>query len=281
MRHGRRVLLIERLEDRLNPGTIPVLNSYPSAPADIYLDFDGDAGTGTTPYDTDGNPSDYSASEQADITECWRQMSIYYAMFNVNVTTVFTASRPKAWMMEGDNISGGYSYVGVFPNSQPESFNESSDTTSRESGIAHEAGHNFGLNHQRAFDNLGNLTAEYISSSSFDTLHGPIMGVDYSGIVHKFFIGHAANASSLQDDLAIIAGKLAVYGGDGYRPDDFGNTIAAATPLTVSGSIQSATGIIERLSDVDAFSFTSAGGQDCADRRAGRAVRARRRARSP
>jgi len=213
--HRRRALRFERLEDRLNPGTIPVLNSFLAAPADIYLDFDGDTGsTAVTPYDTDGNPSDFSASEQADITECWRQMSQYYSMFNVNVTTVYSAARPKAWMCLGNNISGGYSYVNVFPNSQPQSFNQSSDARTRVSGIAHEAGHNFGLNHQRAFDSLGNLTAEYIGSGSFDELHGPLMGVDYSGAVHKFIWGHTSNASALQDDLSVIAGDLNDYGGE-------------------------------------------------------------------
>lgn len=254
----RRILNVEAFEDRINPGPIPVLNSLPSAPADIFLDFDGDTGQNVTPYDTDGNPSDYSASEQADIIRCHAQISLYFAMFNVNVTTVYTAARPKAWLCIGNNISGGYSYVNVFPNSTPQSFNQSSDARNRLSGLAHEIGHNFGASHQSAFDALGNETADYISA--IEPLRGFLMGVDYSGTVKKWSIGHTTNASSLQDDLAVIATDLDNYGGDGYRPDDFGNTIATATPLIVSGAMQTHTGIIERYTDLDVFSFTSPGG---------------------
>src|SRR3954470_22868550 len=90
------------------------------------------------------------------------------------------------------------------------------------------------------------------------------MGVDYSGTVHKWFIGHSATAvTSLQDDMAVISGKIKAKeaaGGDGYRPDDFANTIATAAPLAVNGGLQFASGIIERRTDVDAFSFTATDG---------------------
>lgn len=248
---------VERLEDRVNPAPIPVLNSLPGAPADIYLDFDGEGST--TPYDTDGNPSDYSASEVADITRCWGQIATYFAMFNVNVTTAFNSAKPKVWHMSGNNISGGYSYVNVFPNNEPESFNQSSDARGRLSGIAHEVGHNFGLSHQSAFNSLGVETADYISA--IEPLRGFLMGVDFSGTVKKFSIGHTSNASSLQDDINVMAGDLDNYGGDGFRNDDVGNTIATATALSVNGAVQTGQAIIERLTDIDVFSFNSPGGR--------------------
>lgn len=46
------------------------------------------------------------------------------------------------------------------------------------------------------------------------------------------------------------------YTGDGYRPDDYAGTPAAATAMTFDGATQSVTGIIERLSDADAFSIS-------------------------
>src|SRR5688500_180235 len=49
---------------------MPILNNRPAAPADIYLDFDGD-GT-RTPYDEDGNPTTFAGVEQDNIYECWR-----------------------------------------------------------------------------------------------------------------------------------------------------------------------------------------------------------------
>ncbi len=236
---------------------MPILHSLASAPTAIFIDFDGDTTTGTAAYDEDGNPSTFNATEQANIAEAWRQMSSYFAIFDTDVTTI-QPTVPTAWQATGNNISGGYSYVGVFPNSYPRSFNQSGDARTRVSGIAHEVGHNFGLSHQSDYDLLGNKTAEY--SSGFDSLHGPIMGVDYAQSVHKWFIGHASgSASALQDDLAVITNKIKVYeavGGDGYRPDDFGSTIATASALPTNSGVQGTAGIIERLNDVDAYSFT-------------------------
>jgi autotransporter-associated beta strand protein len=235
---------------------LPDLHSLPGAPTAIYLDFDGEGAN--APYDVDGDPATFNATEQATITEAWRQVSVYFGMFNVNVTTV-KPTVPFAWHVSSPSISGGYSYVGVFPNTSPQSFNQADNARTRVSGIVHEVGHNFGLQHQSNYDLLGNKTAEY--SSGYDLLHGPLMGVDYAQNVHKWFIGHPANsASSLQDDIAVIAGKIKARepaGGDGFRADDHGGTIATARALTATAGSRSASGIIERMADVDAFSFTT------------------------
>jgi parallel beta-helix repeat protein len=245
---------------------MPILNSHPGSPVAIFLDFNSNAFNGytnTTPYDEDGDPTTFNAVEQSHIYEAWREMSAYYGFFDVNVTTVKpAASVPTAWIAIGNNISGGYSFVGVFPNSQPESFVESGDALERVSAMAHEIGHNFGLVHQSTYDSHGNKVAEYASAP--DPLHGPIMGVDFDGNVHKWIIGHPdTSPSALEDDIAVIAAQIQRFepaGGDGFLPDDFGNTIATATPLPVRGAAQWTPGVIERLTDVDAFSFTSTGG---------------------
>ena len=242
---------------------LPDLHSLPNAPAAIYLDFDGDAATNTDPYDEDGNPSTFNASEAANITKAWTDISTYYAMFNVDVTTV-KPTKPFAWLVAGNNINGGYSGVGAFPDNnrnRPSSFNNSGDARNRTSGLAHELGHNFGLNHIADFDTDGNLVNEY--SSGPDDLHGPIMGVDFARSVHKWTIGHPSNSpSDVQDDMAVIAGKIRRYdtGGDGYRPDDVGGTLATARALTASNGTYAASGIIERLADVDTYAFQSTGG---------------------
>jgi fibronectin type 3 domain-containing protein len=245
---------------------LPILNSFASGPADIYLDFDGGTyhGTQDVPaYDTDGNAASYSLSEQLAIYECWRQVSIYFGMFNVNVTTVFTSSRPKAWILPSDSGGSGVSYVNVFANSRPESKAGESTVISRISVIPHEVGHNFGTSHTARYDSLGVKTAEY--SSEFDPLHGPIMGIDYSGIIHKWTWWHDSSgdgAYTLQDDMRVITNDLDNFGGDGYRPDDFSGTMnASTTALTAFGVTQSRVGIIERLTDSDAFAFTSTGGR--------------------
>lgn len=249
---------------------MPVLNSFSGAPTAIYLDFDGDTSGSNpygdhtvSPYTEDADGTTFNTSEQRNIYEAWREVASYFSIFNINVTTVQPpAATPKAWLAVGNNISGGYSYVGVFPNSTPESWNNSGDARTRVSGLAHELGHNFGLQHQSTYDQWGVKTAEY--AGAVDALHGPIMGIDYSGTIHKFFLGHNATSTgvtTLQDDIAIIAAEIAAQaGGDGFRIDDFGNSIATAAALPTSGAAQWSSAIIERMGDVDAFSFTSAGG---------------------
>lgn len=244
---------------------LPILNSLPGAPTAIYLDFDGDTASATTAYSEDADSTTYNLAEQTSIVEAWRQISAYFAMFDTNVTTQFVSSTPKAWDIIGNNAggaTGGYAYVGTFPNSAPEAFNAASNAKTRESGMAHELGHVFGLQHQSSYDSLGVKVNEYISA--VDSLHGAIMGVDYSGTIHKWFVGHSATGvTSLQDDMAVISGKIKAKeaaGGDGYRPDDFADTIASAAPLAVNAGLQYASGIIERRTDVDAFSFTATDG---------------------
>jgi autotransporter-associated beta strand protein len=239
---------------------LPDLHSLPRAPTAIYLDFDGDGSTFGA-YDVDGDPATFNSAEAASITETHRQTSAYFAMFDVNVTTV-KPTVPYAWIVISNDKIGGSSYVGVFPNSKPESWVSSSTAESRVSGVAHELGHNFGLWHQSEYDLNGNMTSEY--SNGYDSLHGSIMGVDYRQDVHKWFIGHPSNsASALQDDVAVIAAVIKKYqpaGGDGFRADDFGGTIATASTLTATNGLRSAAGIIERMTDVDTFSFTTGGG---------------------
>jgi hypothetical protein len=171
---------------------LPDLHSLPGAPTAIYLDFDGHGST-LGAYDVDGDPATFNSAEAASITETHRQTAAYFAMFDVNVTTV-KPTVPYAWIVISNDVDGGSSYVGVFPNSKPESWVSSSVAESRVSGIAHELGHNFGLLHQSEYDLLGNKTSEY--SNGYDSLHGSIMGVDYRQDVHKWFIGHPSNSAS-------------------------------------------------------------------------------------
>ncbi|MCA9263551.1 MAG: hypothetical protein KDA60_06865, partial [Planctomycetales bacterium] len=79
-----------------SPQGIPLLHSFDTAPAAVYLDFDGNfeprwggnTNVVTPPYDLDGDPTTFNEEEQNRIHEIWQRVSEDYAPFNVDVTTV-------------------------------------------------------------------------------------------------------------------------------------------------------------------------------------------------
>src|SRR5437667_12263516 len=104
---------------------VPVLNSYPSASATIFLDFDGYTVNGTS-WNWAGPIYCAGAGlTTAQMTEVFDRISEDYRPFNINVTTdstkflaaplakrmrvVFTVS--SSWYGNG---AGGVSYVGSF-----------------------------------------------------------------------------------------------------------------------------------------------------------------------
>jgi hypothetical protein len=83
---------------------MPILNSYPSAPASIFIDFDGGVYHGSftaEPYDVDGASPTLTLEEQGTIVEACRQMSMYYDMFSVNVTTIEPIEPDDDWTFGG------------------------------------------------------------------------------------------------------------------------------------------------------------------------------------
>jgi hypothetical protein len=255
--------LVSPAADPVTAAGLPILNSVPGAPTSVYLDFDGYTSStqSNAPYDTDGSPSTFNASEQGDIREAWRHVASYFSMFNTNVTTIKPSNAYSYSLITNDLQGAGYSYL-QFNTGTPSAYNGSGDARTRQSGLAHEIGHNFSLAHQSDYDLLGEKTHEY--SSGYDNLHGPVMGVDYAQSIHKWFIGHPSDSPTrVQDDVQVIADKIKPFtnGGDGMRPDDVPNAVASARVLGAVGGVFSASGVIERLTDADAYSFTSAGAQ--------------------
>jgi hypothetical protein len=253
---------------------LPILNSKSGAPVSIFLDFDGWSGSGFggqqtfVAFSTDADGSTFNAGEQSDIVTGWDRLSTFFAPFDINVTTIQPGTGDKfSWSVISNTVSGGYSYLNFYGGSGsyvPSAFNASGDLVGRTSGLIHEIGHNFGMAHQATYDNLGNMTAEYTSAA--DPLHGPIMGVDFDGSVKTWLLGHPSGdrPTVIQDDISLIVNKVKQYspgGATGYRADDYaGAANGTATSLTFSGERAQATGIIEQLTDADAFSFTSTGG---------------------
>lgn len=273
-----RMVLLQPLEPRLMMSAalaIPALSSRSWAPVKLYLDFDGDYTStwgsyrpGTTPaYDQDGNASSFSWDEIASIREIWGRVAEKYSPFNLDVTTINPGNLSNgralkvifggagSWM-GGDG--GGIGYINSFTNSSPNTAYVFTRNLSNGSpryaaeAAAHEAGHAFGLEHQVLWSG-GRLSDEYYKGRGG---RAPIMGSSYGATRGVWWYGTTSGSAwSRQDDLAILT---SAKNGFGYRADDHAASLSRATAL--SGSSPTDKGVIERHSDVDAFSFSISAG---------------------
>ncbi|MFO0863079.1 MAG: fibronectin type III domain-containing protein [Gemmataceae bacterium] len=263
-------------EGKVSLSSIPVLNSNSSATASLYLDFDGffESTWGsysniTTPvYDTDGDATTFSDSEIAAIKEIWQRVSEKYSIFNINVTTVqpssFANGVAQRVAIGGDGAwykkVGGVSYVNSFTDANANTSYVFSKNLSNgfaknvAEAVCHESGHAFGLDHQSTYNGT-TKTNEYDPGTA---ALAPVMGSSYSATRGVWWTGKSsASSTTTQDDLAILS-KAA--NGFGYRPQGEGQNAATATSLTQTGNDVKGSGIIEKTSDTDYFSFTTGAG---------------------
>lgn len=259
--------------------SVPVLNSLAGAAASLYLDFDGyfDASWGgktnivQPAYDLDGDPTTFTDTELNSIQSIWAYVAEDYAPFNINVTTVEPSSFADGVALRvsiGGNGSwysptqyGGISFVGCFTSSSENvawvfAKNVVGDRPVGDI-VSHEAGHAFGASHQATWSGT-TLVTPYNTGDSY---RAPLMGTSYyyQSSRSLWWSGTtSASSTTYQDDMAVISRTTNVFG---YRADDYGNTVATATALTVSGDQLSGSGIITTTADVDYFSFTTGAGQ--------------------
>jgi hypothetical protein len=259
-----------------------LLHSKPGSKRTIYLDFTGYTISGTQwntdynngsdivapPWDIDGNPSSFNATERAHIQNAWFRVAEDYAAFDVDVTTEYPGEAALTRSSAGDDVygtralvspisaiiapAGGIAYVGVFNevgnvHKPALIFPENLANDGRYIGeaISHEVGHNLNLLHQ------GTTTGQayYAGQGNW----APIMGVGYYKPIVQWAKGEYLNANNTEDELANITST-----GLDYRPADFGNNLANATQMKGVSSL--ANGIISGTGEADFFYFQSGSG---------------------
>ncbi len=287
----------EILESRCLLTAVPAFSSLPAANHTIYLDFDGHTVQGTSwnnyysqtslvapAYDIDGITTSFNSTELAQIEDAWKRVSEDYRPFNVNVTTIdpgiealrYSGSGDTQWGIrvimtkESSMVTDSTKRTGAGGIAYIDSFRWSSDTPAWvyvtggknvAEAASHEVGHSLGLSH----DGLTTGASYYSGHGSGETSWAPLMGVGYSKNVTQWDrgeyynannTGSTANYSKGADDLSIITAN----NGFSYRADDHGNSNGQASPLTVSGTSVSGSGIVETTSDLDVFSFVTGAG---------------------
>lgn len=260
----------------LLPNGMPVHHSKPGAPWTIYLDFDGETGfrssawgmnaRNTLGLTTDADFLNFNADEQAIISRTWGRVAEDWAPFDVDVTTrrPISIDSTVLWSIVGRNpgdfgFSNGVAGASLFRlgyvpfGLQTPTFTfwhplGVTDHSTIADVITQEAGHMFGLVH----DGLDNGVEYYSGHGTGATSWGPVMGAPVARSVTQWSRNEYPGGSprlngqpfSMQDDIAIIAGKL------GFRADDIGDTVAGAGPLA-----QPAAGVITSTTDVDVFAL--------------------------
>jgi Ca2+-binding RTX toxin-like protein len=267
-----------------------LLNSLQGANQTIYLDFNGHTTSGTywntylngganivTPaFDFDSNIASFSSAELERIQYIWQRVAEDFSPFNVNVTTqaptdindlIKSSSTDTRWgvrVVIGGNSSwlgeggGGIAYLGSFNwNSDTPAYvfsdNLYDDEKYTAEAISHEVGHTLGLDHD---GKISTVQEYYEGHGSGVTGWAGIMGAGYYQNLTQWSKGQYTSASNTEDDLQLIT----TQNGFDYRIDDAGNTIATAKSLTISGTSVNGSGIIERNTDIDFYSFATAAG---------------------
>ncbi|HBE66541.1 MAG TPA: hypothetical protein DDW52_00195 [Planctomycetaceae bacterium] len=275
--------------------SIPQLSSLPQATAKLFLDFDGhyEANWGiysnlvTPVYDIDGDQASFSSEELSNIAEIWERVAEDFAPFNIDVTTIEPAvlgdSVPDSaanavalriaiggsWEDWRGSVSGGVAYINSYTSSVPNtayvfSVNRAAgDPRSVAEAATHEAGHAYGLQHQSLYDADGTKLEEYHPGEPNDW--APLMGAGASNTIQTSIWHNGTDTfgpNSYQDDLAMLTRSINQIT---YRTDDHGGSLGSATPLDFDGQYWTSEGIIETNTDVDVFTFSTAGGKHSFD----------------
>jgi len=250
--------------------SVPKLNSFPSAIATIFIDFDGHyVQNGLW---NNGNPINCAASGLTDlqITEAFNRVSEDYRPFDVNITTdstVFLAApidmrvriivtTTSSWYAAGFSgvaYSGSFTWGDDTPGFVFSDRLGTGNTKKIAETISHESGHTVSLSHQSKYGGTCNLMEQYSTGyGTGETGWAPIMGNSQNKNFSNWNNGPTPDGCGfVEDNLYTIV----TYNGFGYRTDDYTETLNAST-FAIPGNNFNVNGIITTDTDKDAFKFT-------------------------
>jgi hypothetical protein len=234
-------------------------------------------------FSLDGDPTTFSDAEQDAIQSIWQRVSEDYAPFDVDVTTadpglaalrrtdatdtvygtraLITPSAAAADKLCAGTC-GGIAFMGTYDVAGTELGEAGSDyaqpawvfpqqlgnsTKAIAEAVSHEVGHNVGLDHD------GTAAAGYFGGHN---AWAPIMGNSYGRPISQWSAGEYDGATRPPGTLQTNPDDLTVINQNGlsYQPDDHGNTIGTASPM--SAVTRTASGLITTREDRDVFAFT-------------------------
>lgn len=250
---------------------VPLLNSFPSASAVIFLDLDGHT-VNNTSWNTNG-PIYCSASglNSIQITEVFNRVAEDYRPFDINVTTdstkYFAAPLTKRMRVivtitsDWYGSAGGVAFIGSFSwGDNTPCFVFSAllgyNTKNIAEATSHESGHTLGLYHQASYDANCVQTSAYNSGQGTGEIGwAPIMGAGYSKNLTLWNNGpNSYGCNNLQNDLTIITSAV---NGFTFRNDDHAATFAGATNTAFVNNQFTVNGIIGQNTDEDMFKLTT------------------------
>lgn len=252
--------------------SVPKLNSYTSARATIFIDFDGQyVSSGIW---NDGNPINCAPSGLTDlqITEAFYRVAEDYRPFNINITTDSTVylaapidmrariiiTTTSSWYPAGYS---GVAYIGSFTWGDDTPGFVFSDrlgpanTKKVAETISHESGHTVSLSHQSKYGSSCNLMEPYSTGyGTGETGWAPIMGNSQNKNFSNWNNGPTPDGCGYTEDNLYT---IVTYNGFGYRTDDYTETLNSTT-FAIPANNFNVSGIITTDTDKDAFKFTLA-----------------------
>jgi hypothetical protein len=262
------------------------LQSDPSSTHTIYLDFDGQAVSGTAwndsaygsaaagtitapPYSLDTQvDTDFSSAELTQIQRAWLVVAEDYAPYDVNITTRDPGTDALQRTSEADTRygvrvlvtadgpiydychCGGVAYVGVYDQAGAQAYQPAwvftRGTTTDGVALAQAVSHEAGHTLGLHHDGTSGSNARDYYAGS--GVWAPIMGASYYSPLTQWSSGEYPSANNPEDDIATIGGVL------GVRPDDRANGLAGAESLPAATTSQR-DGLIGTRTDVDAFTL--------------------------